>query len=74
MRKNEYTQVGTEMKLIRKTIEAEIANKTDKKVRNVFFLCRSAGDFRSIYAVAGNNNQIFAIAFVSDYRDVEIVI
>ena len=59
---------------VRKAIEAEIANKTDRKVRNVFFLCRSAGDFRSIYAVAGNNGNIFAVAFVSDYGDVEIVI
>lgn len=59
---------------VRKAIEAEIANKTDRKVRNVFFLCRSAGDFRSIYAIEGNNGNIFAIAFVSDYNDVEIVI
>ncbi len=59
---------------IRKNIEAELADKTEKKVRNIFYLCRSAGDFRSVYAVAGNNNQIFAIAFVSDYGDVEIVI
>lgn len=59
---------------VRKAIEAEIANKTDRKVRNVFFLCRSAGDFRSIYAIAGNNGNIFAVAFVSDYNDVEIVI
>jgi hypothetical protein len=49
-------------------------NKTEKKIRNVFFLCRSAGDFRSVYAIAGNNGNIFAIAFVSDYNDVEIVI
>lgn len=59
---------------VRKAIEAELSDKTDKKVRNVFFLCRSAGDMRSIYAVAGNNNQIFAIAFVDDYNQVEIVI
>ena len=49
-------------------------NKTEKKIRNVFFLCRTAGDFRSIYAVVGNNGNIFAIAFVSDYNQVEIVI
>lgn len=59
---------------IRKNIEAELADKTEKKVRNIFYLCRSAGDFRSIYAVAGNNNQIFAIAFVDEYDQVEIVI
>lgn len=59
---------------IRKLIEAELEGKTTKKVRNVFFLCHSAGDFRNIYAVAGNNDQIFAIAFVSDYGEVEIVI
>lgn len=59
---------------VRKAIEAELKDKTDRKVRNIFFLCHSAGDFRSIYAIAGNNNQIFAIAFVSDYNDVEIVI
>lgn len=64
----------TEIEVIRKAIEAELKDKTDKKVRTVFFLCRSAGDFRSIYAVAGNNNQIFAVAFVSDYGDVEIII
>lgn len=63
-----------DIEAVRKAIEAELKEKTDRKVRNVFFLCRSAGDFRSIYAVAGNNNQIFAIAFVSDYNDVEIVI
>ena len=51
-----------------------ISDETTKKVRNVFFLCHSAGDFRNIYAVAGNNDQIFAIAFVSDYGEVEIVI
>ena len=64
----------SEIELVRKVIEVELKEKTDKKVRNVFFLCRSAGDFRSIYAVAGNNGSIFAIAFVSDYGDVEIVI
>lgn len=64
----------TEIETIRKTIETELKDKTDKKVRNIFFLCRSAGDFRSIYAVAGNNNQIFAVAFVDEYNQVEIVI
>ncbi len=64
----------TEIETVRKIIEAELKEKTDKKVRNIFFLCRSAGDFRSIYAVAGNNNQVFAIAFVDDYNQVEIVI
>lgn len=66
------TDVETSM--VRKAIEAEIADKTTKKVRNVFFLCRSAGDMRSIYAVAENNNQIFAVAFIDDYNQVEIVI
>lgn len=64
----------TEIETIRKAVEAELKDKTDKKVRNIFFLCRSAGDFRSIYAIAGNNNQIFAIAFIDDYNQVEIVI
>ena len=64
----------TEIEVVRKAIEAELSDKTTKKVRNVFFLCHSAGDFRSIYAVAGNNNQIFAIAFVDEYNQVEIVI
>lgn len=64
----------TEIETVRKIIEAELKDKTDRKVRNVFFLCRSAGDFRSIYAVAGNNGQIFAIAFVDEYNQVEIVI
>ncbi len=63
-----------DIETIRKLIEAEMKNKTDRKVRNIFFLCRSAGDFRSIYAIAGNNNQIFGVAFISDYNDVEIVI
>lgn len=63
-----------DIEAVRKAIEAEIADKTDRKVRNVFFLSRSAGDFRSIYAVAGNNNQIFAVAFVDEYNKVEIVI
>lgn len=67
-------RVDAETAMIRKAIEAEIADKTTKKVRNVFFLCRSAGDMRSIYAVAGNNNQIFAVAFVDEYNQVEIVI
>lgn len=67
---------GTDVEaaMVRKSIEAEIADKTTKKVRNVFFLCRSAGDLRRIYAVAGNNNQIFAIAFVDEYNQVEVVI
>lgn len=64
----------TEIEAVRKAIEAELKEKTDKKVRNIFFLCRSAGDFRSIYAVVGNNKQIFAIAFVSYTNGVEIVI
>lgn len=64
----------TEIETVRKAIEVELADKTTKKVRNVFFLCRSAGDFRSIYAVAGNNNQVFAVAFVDEYNQVEIVI
>ena len=64
----------TEIETVRKAIEAELKDKTDRKVRNVFFLCRSAGDFRSIYAVAGNNNQIFAVAFADEYDQVEIVI
>lgn len=59
---------------IRKNVEAELKGKTIKKVRNIFYLCRSAGDFRSVYAVAGNNNQIFAIAFVGECDKVEIVI
>lgn len=59
---------------IRKNVEAELKDKTDRKVRNVFFLCRSADDFRSVYAVAGNNNRIFAIAFVDKCDKVEIVI
>lgn len=78
MKESEYVQVGgssdMEMEFVRKAIEAELQDKTTKKVRNVFFLCRSAGDFRSIYAVAGNNNQIFAIAFIDEYNQVEIVI
>lgn len=78
MEENEYVRVGgssdMEMELVRKVVEAELKDKTDRKVRNVFFLCRSAGDFRSVYAVAGNNNQIFAIAFVDEYNQVEIVI
>lgn len=64
----------TEIETVRKAIEAELKDKTDRKVRNVFFLCRSAGDFKSIYAVAGNNNQVFAVAFVDEYNQVEIVI
>lgn len=64
----------SEIELVRKAIETELKEKTDKKVRNIFFLCRSAGDFRSIYAIVGNNGNIFAIAFVSDYGDMEIVI
>lgn len=64
----------SEIELVRKVIEVELKEKTDKKVRNVFFLCRSANDFRSVYAVAGNNNQIFAIAFVDECDQVEIVI
>ena len=63
-----------DIETIRKLIEVEMKNKTEKKIRNIFFLCRSAGDFRSIYAIAGNNNQIFAVAFVDDYNHVEIVI
>lgn len=63
-----------EIEAVRKSVEAELKDKTDKKVRNVFFLCRSAGDFRSIYAVAGNNGQIFAIAFINEYNQVEVVI
>lgn len=63
-----------DIEAVRKAIEAELKDKTDRKVRNVFFLCRSAGDFRSIYAIAGNNGNIFAIAFVDDYNQVEIVI
>ena len=63
-----------DIETVRKAVEAELKDKTDRKVRNVFFLCRSAGDFRSIYAIAGNNGNIFAVAFVSDYNDVEIVI
>ena len=78
MTENKYVQVGgssdMEMEFVRKAVEAELKNKTDRKVRNVFFLCRTAGDFRSIYAVAGNNGQIFAIAFVDEYNQVEIVI
>lgn len=64
----------TEAESVRKAIEAELRDKTTKKVRNVFFLCRTAGDFKSVYAVAGNNNQIFAVAFVSYTNGVEIVI
>lgn len=63
-----------DIETVRKAIETELKEKTDRKVRNVFFLCRSAGDFRSIYAIAGNNGNIFAIAFVDNYNQVEIVI
>ena len=68
------TGIDVETAMVRKAIEAELSDKTTKKVRNVFFLCRSAGDMRSIYAVQGNNQQIFAIAFVDEYQQVEIVI
>lgn len=64
----------TEIETVRKAIETELKEKTDKKVRNIFFLCRSAGDFRSIYAIVGNNGNIFAIAFVDEYNQVEIII
>lgn len=64
----------TEIEAVRKAIEAELKDKTTKKVRNVFFLCRSAGDMSSIYCVQGNNNQIFAVAFVDECDQVEIVI
>lgn len=64
----------TEIETVRKAIEAELKEKTDKKVRNIFFLCHSAGDFRSIYAIVGNNGNIFAIAFADEYNQVEIVI
>lgn len=70
----DYDKIRQENATVRKAIEFELKDKTDRKVRNVFFLCRSAGDFRSVYAVAGNNNQIFAIAFVDEYNQVEIVI
>lgn len=63
-----------ELAAIRKAIEAQLSDKTTKKVRNIFFLCRSASDFRSIYCVQGNNDNIFAIAFVDEYNQVEIVI
>lgn len=64
----------TEVETVREAIEAELSDKTTKKVRNVFFLCRSAGDMRSIYCVQGNNGNIFAVAFVGEYNQVEIVI
>lgn len=64
----------TEIEAVRKAIEAELKDKTTKKVRNVFFLCRSADDMSSIYCVQGNNNQIFAVAFVDECDQVEIVI
>lgn len=70
----DYDKIRQENATVRKAIEFELSDKTDKKVRNVFFLCRTAGDFRSVYAVAGNNNQIFAIAFLDEYNQVEIVI
>lgn len=70
----DYDKIRQENATVRKAIEAELKDKTEKKVRNVFFLCRTAGDFRSVYAVAGNNGQIFAIAFVDEYNQVEIVI
>lgn len=68
------TGIDVETARIRKNIEAELTDKTTKKVRNIFYLCRSANDFRSVYAVAGNNSQIFAIAFVDEWDQVEIVI
>lgn len=66
--------MNTEIETVRKAIEAELKDKTDRKVRNVFLLRRSADDFKSIYVVAGNNNQVFAVAFVDEYNQVEIVI
>lgn len=68
------TETDVETVTVRRAIEAELRGKTTKKVRNVFFLCRSADDFKSVYAIAGNNNQIFAVAFVSYTNGVEIVI
>lgn len=58
---------------VRKAVEVELKDKTDRKVRNVFFLCHSAGDYRSIYCVQGNNGNIFAVAFVDENDQVEVI-
>lgn len=47
-------------KMIREKISEIIYEKMDKKVRNIFFICRT--DHNSIcYGVSGNNGKLFAI-------------
>lgn len=55
-------------------IRNKIKNKIpDKKVRNIFFVCPSL-DGKSVYAIVGNNNKIFACAIVSNTLDIEEII
>ena len=55
--------------IIRNKIKDKIPGK---KVRNVFYV--TAGiDGKSVYAICGNNNKIFAVAKISPEGEIEII-
>lgn len=60
--------------IVDEIIRNKIKNKiTEKKVRNIFFVCPSF-DGKSVYAIVGNNNKIFGIAIISNTLEIEEII
>lgn len=59
-------------KLVRDAISYLVFEKTNKKVRNVWFITRTDHD-TIIYGVSGNNNVLFAIAEVNSLGEIEVI-
>lgn len=62
----------TQEKLIREQIKEKVWEEMKKKVRCVFYLCQT-NDNRIAYGVSGNSHNIFAIAFINETGEIELV-
>jgi len=60
-------------KIIREQITQKVLEVSDKKVRNVFFLCRTDND-KIAYCIEGNNKVIFGVAMVAADGSIELII
>ena len=60
-------------KMIREQITQKVMEISNKKVRNVFFLCRTDNN-KIAYCIEGNNKVIFGVAMVDANGNIELII
>lgn len=61
------------MQMIREQITQKVMEISNKKVRNIFFLCRTDND-KIAYCIEGNNKVIFGVAMVAADGSIELII